>query len=52
MLPPRTLFSSFLVLVVPTSLVPELLAFKHKRYVGQDFGELSRAAVLVLGSIS
>jgi hypothetical protein len=40
-----------LVLVVPTSLVPELLAFNRKSYVGQDFGELSRVAVLVLESL-
>jgi hypothetical protein len=38
-----------LVLVLPTSLATELPAAKSKSYVGQDFGELSRVAVLVGG---
>src|SRR5258707_11412652 len=39
-----------LVLVVPTSLTNRSGSRSSKSFVGQDFGELSRAAVLVLES--
>jgi len=37
-----------IVLVVPTSLATEVWSLQTGSFVGQDFGELSRVAVLVL----